>query len=158
MKKYNKTQIATAVGSAVLTGLAANVNAETNPFAMTEMSSGYMQVAVDTHNKVNEAGCGAAAKADSKAHEKHAGGQVKKAEGSCGAGQCGAMMSGGKMKPGMESSCGAMMKGKEGACGMMGDMKHGDEGKADHKAGQMACGAMMKDSETACGAKMHGGH
>lgn len=158
MKKNTKYQIATTVGTAVLTGLAANVNAESNPFAMTEMSAGYMHVAVDTHNKVSESGCGAASKASSNSHDNHGAGQVKKAEGSCGAGQCGAMMSGGKMKPGMENSCGAMMKGKEGACGMMGDMKHDDAAKSDQKAGQMACGAMMKDSETACGAKMHGGH
>ena len=160
MKKNNKTQIASAVGSALLTTLAANVQAEGNPFAMSELSSGYMQVAVDTHNKVTESGCGAASKAES-GHDAHAAaGHVKKAEGSCGAGQCGAMMSGGKMKPGMESTCGAMMKGKEGACGM-GEMKHNDHDHAstpENKAGQMACGAMMKDSETACGAKMHGGH
>jgi len=136
MKKHTKNQIATTIGTAVLTGLAANVNAESNPFAMTELSSGYMQLAADTHNKVTESGCGAAAKADSNAHDKHAApGQVKKAEGSCGAGQCGAMMSGGKMKPGMENSCGAMMKGKEGACGMMGDMKHDDAAKGEQKAG-----------------------
>lgn len=157
MKKHNKTQIASAVGSALLTGLSVNVQADSNPFAMNELSAGYMQVAADTHNKVAESGCGA----DSKAASGHAAaGHVKKAEGSCGAGQCGAMMSGGKMKPGMESSCGAMMKGKEGSCGM-GDMKHDDHdhaAKPESKAGQMACGAMMKDSETACGAKMHGGH
>lgn len=152
MKKQNKTQIAAAMGTVVLSGFAANANAEANPFAMTELAGGYMQVAVDTHNKVNEAGCGGAAKQAASGHEDHAAGQVKKAEGSCGAGQCGAMMSNGKMKPGMESTCGAMMKGKEGACGMP-DMKHDEAGKA----GQMACGAMMKDSETSCGAKMHGG-
>jgi uncharacterized low-complexity protein len=152
MKKTNKAQLA-AMGTVVLSGLAANVSADANPFAMTELSGGYMQVAADTHNKVTEAGCGASAKADAKAaHDEHAG-HVKKAEGSCGAGQCGAMMKDGKMKPGMESTCGAMMKGHDGACGMSG-MKHDDAGKA----GQMACGAMMKDSETSCGAKMHGGH
>ena len=157
MKKTNKTQLA-AMGTVVLSGLAANVSADANPFAMTELSGGYMQVAADTHNKVTEAGCGASAKADAQAkagHDEHAG-HVKKAEGSCGAGQCGAMMKDGKMKPGMESTCGAMMKGHDGACGMSGmsDMKHDDAGKS----GQMACGAMMKDSETSCGAKMHGGH
>jgi uncharacterized low-complexity protein len=155
MKKTNKAQLA-AMGTVVLSGLAANVSADANPFAMTELSGGYMQVAADTHNKVTEAGCGASAKADAKAaHDEHAG-HVKKAEGSCGAGQCGAMMKDGKMKPGMESSCGAMMKGHDGACGMSGmsDMKHDDAGKAV----QMACGAKMKDSETSCGAKMHGGH
>lgn len=136
-----------AMGSAVLSGLSLNVVADTNPFAMTELNGGYMQVAVDLNNKVSEGGCGGSA-SKATGHDAHAsGGEVKKAEGSCGAGQCGAMMSGGKMKPGMESSCGAMMKGKEGACGM-----------ESGKSGQMACGAMMKDSETSCGAKMHGGH
>ena len=159
MKKHNKTQIASAIGSAFLTSLAANVQADSNPFAMNELASGYMQVAADTHNKVTESGCGADSKA-ANGHAAHAPGQVKKAEGSCGSGQCGGMMSGGKMKSGMESTCGAMMKGKEGACGM-GEMKHDDHdhaAKPETKAGQMACGAMMKDSETACGAKMHGGH
>jgi len=141
MKKFNKTPLVTAMGTMVISGFAANANAESNPFSMTELSNGYMQVAADTGNKVNEGGCGANGKAAAGTST------VKKAEGSCGEGKCGAMMNNGKMKAGMESSCGAMMKGKEGSCGAM----DANKGAANKKSTEMSCGAMMKGHEGSCG-------
>jgi len=46
MKKLHKTPLAASVGIALVTSLsAASVQAEINPFSMTEFSDGYMQVA-----------------------------------------------------------------------------------------------------------------
>ncbi|MGZ4998020.1 MAG: hypothetical protein ACXV8P_12180 [Methylobacter sp.] len=125
MKKTNKTPLAAAMGAAVLSTFAVTaVNAEANPFGMTELSNGYMQVA--EANKAGEMACGAAmgGMQKPKAAEGACAGNkktdaAKATEGKCGESKCGAMMQGGKMKPGMEAACGAMMKGKEGACGNM---------------------------------------
>ncbi len=46
MKKFNKTPLAAAMGAAFISTFAATAaNAEANPFGMTELSTGYMQVA-----------------------------------------------------------------------------------------------------------------
>ena len=46
MKKINKTPLAVAMGAAFMSTFAATAaNAEANPFGMTELSTGYMQVA-----------------------------------------------------------------------------------------------------------------
>lgn len=141
MKKINKTPLAAAMGSAVLSTLAMTAaHAEVNPFGMTELSSGYMQLA-ETHDagaaKPKEGACGegkcggmmkgkslnnkmdegTCASAKPKAGDKNA--EAKCGEGKCGEGKCGGMMENGKMKKGMEGACGEMMKGKEGACGQM---------------------------------------
>ena len=59
MKKINKTPLAAAMGAAFISTLAAGtVNAEVNPFGMTELSSGYMQVAAEG-TKAGEMKCGA---------------------------------------------------------------------------------------------------
>ena len=100
----NTTKTLTTIGTAVASTFAVGaVNAESNPFAMTELDSGYMQLAQS--DKAGEMKCGS--KMD------------KKKEAACGEGRCGSMMEDGKMKKGLENSCGAMMKGKEGACGDM---------------------------------------
>ncbi len=131
MKKINKTPLATAMGAALLSTVSATAAyADTNPFGMTELSTGYMQVAeaemkcgasmnMGTNNKTPEGACAVAQHPTT----------GKAAEASCGN-----MMKDGKMKPGMEMACGAMMKGKEGACG------------------QMKPGETMKGKEGACGA------
>jgi uncharacterized low-complexity protein len=183
MKKFSKTPLAVAMGTAVISGFAANVSADSNPFAISELSSGYM--VAEASSKVAQAICGSNAmdangnvvsksKSDTKGNK---GNQSKKAEGSCGEGMCGGMMSGGKMKKGMEGMCGEMMKGKEGSCGMMGggmgnmgDMNHGDadtdksakgnEGSCgammggEQKGGEGSCGGMMKGGEGSCGSKV----
>lgn len=167
MKKLNKAPIIAAISTAMVSGLVAGTaHAEANPFGMSEMSNGYMQLAgvvpaEDTTPKPGvvpaaksaEMKCGASMNMDAPAATD------KKAEGSCGEGKCGGMMSDGKMKAGMEQVCGAMMKGKEGACG---EMKSAPAPAA--KSGEMACGANMKMDggsamdkkamDGACGAKM----
>lgn len=123
MKKINKSPLAAAVSAAFISTMAATAaNAEANPFGMTELTNGYMQIA--EAGKTGEMACGA-----------NMGGMTKPKtpEGACAGqkstaapaatksseGKCGDMMDGDKMKKGMENVCGAMMKGKEGACGEM---------------------------------------
>lgn len=162
--KMNKTPLAAAMGVAVISTFAATAaNAEANPFAMTELTSGYMQLA--EAGKTAEMACGAsmnmtkpgktAEGACAGAKTPAAGTAAKTAEGKCGDGSCGAMMQDGKMKKGMESACGAMMKGKEGACGSMD--KKAAEGKCGAQCGeQMKACADAKTKEGACGAQMKG--
>jgi uncharacterized low-complexity protein len=142
MKKITKTPLAAAMGVAFMSTFAVTAaNAEANPFGMSELSQGYMQLA----------------EADKPAEAK----VVEK--------KCAGMMDGDKMKKGMEASCGEMMKGKEGSCGMMqsGDSMKGKEGEgaktdATAKAPEASCGGMMEDGkmkkgmESACGAMMKG--
>lgn len=139
MKKINKTPLAAAMSTAVVSAFTAtSAQAEANPFAMTELSDGYMQVAE------SDTSPGYTVKPWGK----------KANEASCGEGKCGGMMDGDKMKKGQESSCGAMMKGKEGSCGAM---DKAEEKSTEEKGGEMSCGAMMgkmKDGEMSCGAML----
>jgi uncharacterized low-complexity protein len=105
----NKTTIALAASAALTAGLALSpmtVSAEANPFASTELSSGYMQLA--------EGKCGGEMKGE---HEAKCGGEMKdKAEkmkeGKCGEAKCGADKKAEKMKEGKcgEAKCGADKK------------------------------------------------
>jgi len=92
-----KKPLVTAIGAAVVGSLSATATiAADNPFAMQELDSGYMQVAME--GKCGEGKCGGA------------GGEAKKAmEGKCGEGKCGG--AGGEAKKAMEGKCG------EGKCG-----------------------------------------
>ncbi len=166
MKKINKTPLAAAMGTVVISAFATGTaHAEANPFAMSELSEGYMQVAeasrgysiVPAPKSVKEAACGegkcggmmdgekmkkgmeGACGDMMKGKDGACGDMMKGKEAACGEGKCGGMMDGEKMKKGMEGACGDMMKGKEGACG---DMAKEEEG---------SCGAMMKEKEGACG-------
>ena len=106
-----KSPLAIAVGTSLFSGLVATsvhadsvVNSEENPFAMTELSSGYMFVA----------------KAD-----KDKKGAIKMKDGACGEGTCGAaMMSEGAMEKTVEGKCAgnkpapkAKKMDMEGKCG-----------------------------------------
>ena len=142
MKKINKTPLVAAMGAVLISTFAVTAaNAEVNPFGMTELSTGYMQVA--EADKAAEMSCGAAmgGMAKPKTPEGACAGAKNHAAAAPAAkateGSCGDMMKDGKMKPGMEASCGAMMKGKEGACG------------------EMNKGESMKGKEGACGDKMN---
>ena len=144
MNKINKSPLAAAMGVAFIsTFTAAAAHAEANPFGMTALSSGYMQVAEAA--KTAEMACGANMPGMSKpkAAEGACAGNKAPAAAKAAEGKCGDMMDGDKMKKGMESACGAMMKGKEGACGemMQGETMKGKEG---------ACGAGMKMPEGKC--------
>ncbi|MCK4492547.1 MAG: hypothetical protein KAU26_00710, partial [Methylococcales bacterium] len=109
MKKLNATAITTAIISTL--GVSATLHAESNPFAMSVLSDGYMQLAkADTTSAAPES-------------------TSKKSEASCGEGKCGDMMKDGKMKKGQEAACGEMMKGKQGACGMGKKAKEGKCGE-----------------------------
>ncbi|MBD9363577.1 HvfA family oxazolone/thioamide-modified RiPP metallophore [Methylomonas fluvii] len=71
MKKINKTPFAIAIGASLLPTLAGNfAQADTNPFALSELSSGYMLTA----------------------EAKPEAGADKMKDGSCGEGKCGASM------------------------------------------------------------------
>ena len=147
MKKINNTPLALAIGTAVVsTFTVTNVNAEANPFAVSELSDGYMQVA----------------QSDASYTVKTWGGKKAKKEASCGEGKCGGMMDGDKMKKGMETSCGAMMKGKEGSCGVMDEAPKETKKVTEAKCGEGKCGDMMKGDkmkkgmEHSCGEMMKG--
>ena len=106
-----KKPLAIALGAAFVTSLAAIpvANAAENPFAMSELTSGYM-VAEMAEGKCGEGKCGGdKAKEEGKCGEGKCGGDKAAAEGKCGEGKCG----GDKAKA--EGKCG------EGKCG--GDKK-----------------------------------
>ncbi len=93
MNKYmTKRNLPTAVGAALLGSLAVSTNTQAteNPFGITELNGGYMQMAM------KEGKCG----------EGKCGGNMKTDEGKCG----------GDMKA-KEGKCGGDMKTKEGKCG-----------------------------------------
>ena len=147
----NKTPLAAVMGTAIASTFAVTVaNAEANPFGLTELSSGYMQVAeakqageMKCGSKMSEGKCGGSMNMDApKAPEGKCAGKKanptkqKAKEAVCGEGKCGAMMENGKMKKGMEGVCGAMMKGKEGACGDKMKGKEEMKGNKDKATGQ----------------------
>ena len=94
-KTFNQKPLAAALGAAFLSSVVATapVQAGQNPFAANQLSSGYMQVAMDgkcggTVKKDAHAKCGANMK--KKADGKCGGDKVKKkADGKCGTGKCG---------------------------------------------------------------------
>ncbi|MCK5830632.1 MAG: hypothetical protein KAH20_10045 [Methylococcales bacterium] len=174
--KILKTPLAAAISSVVVSVLTPTVaSADIDPFAVSELSTGYMQVAQGytvvpwEGEKASEASCGEGKCGEGKCGEndKKAEEATEKAtEAKCGEGKCGDMMDGDKMKKGLEKSCGSMMKGKEGSCGVMDDDKDSKSGGMDMggKDGEMSCGAMMekmkkmkgmmKDGEMTCGGMM----
>ncbi|MCI0655303.1 MAG: hypothetical protein L0Y39_12650 [Methylococcaceae bacterium] len=99
-KKFSKKHLAIAIGTAVAASLSFTpvVNAEQNPFGMTDLSNGYMELAEG--EKKTEGSCGAG----------KSGGEMKmdmekKAEGSCGEGKCGeGKCAGNKKTDGTEGS------------------------------------------------------
>ena len=117
-KKSNLTPLAIAAGTALVTSLASTTvaNAAGNPFAMSELSSGYM-VAEMAEGKCGEGKCG---------------GKMKSAtEGKCGEGKCG-----GEMKTTTEGKCGGAKATDEAAEAAAGEAKTMKEGKC----GEGKCG------------------
>ena len=123
-KKTTLKPLAVAMGAAFVTSLAGTgvANAADNPFAMSELSSGYM--VAESHEKGEEGKCGAKMKSE----EGKCGEKMKSMEGKCGEGKCGEKMksmegkSGEKMKS-MEGKCGGKMKSDEGAAGEEGEAR-----------------------------------
>ena len=109
-KKNSITTLSLAAGTAFVASLAmgsaANAAEGANPFAMNELSGGYMQLA---EGKCGEGKCGGKKKMkeEGKCGEGKCGGDKKmKKEGKCGEGKCG-----GDKKMKKEGKCG------EGKCG-----------------------------------------
>ena len=103
-----KKSLSVAMGATFLTAMAASpiASADTNPFGMQDMDSGYMQLAEGKcgGEKAKEAKCGG-----EKAKEAKCGGEKAK-EAKCGEGKCGeGMMK--KSEKAKEAKCG------EGKCG-----------------------------------------
>ena len=114
-KKLKINPLAAAVSTALATSLASApvANADTSPFTVTALSSGYMVA------DIGEGQCG----------EGKCGGDKAKSEGACGEGKCGGDKA-------AEGSCGGD-KAAEGSCG--GD-KAGEGSCGGDKAGEGSCG------------------
>jgi uncharacterized low-complexity protein len=106
-KQISKKPVVIAMGAALAGSLlsAGAVNAAANPFGLSDLGSGYMQVAEGKCGgmpKAEEGKCGAKPKAE----EGKCGGAPKAEEGKCG----------GAPKA-EEGKCGAKPKAAEGKCG-----------------------------------------
>jgi len=149
MKKMNKSPLAAAMGAAVISTLSATANAEANPFGMTELNSGYMQVAA------GEMSCGANMGGMDKSNMPPAN---KTAEGNC-AGNKSATATAAQAKAAEKKCAGyksatataAPAKAAEGKCGEKKCAGMMDDGKMK-KGMENVCGAMMKGKEGSCGA------
>ena len=109
-RDLRKAPVAKAVAVALTLGVAAGT-ASANPFQLSSLDGGYMQVAM-------EGSCGG----DKGAKEGSCGGDKGAKEGSCG-GDKGAK----------EGSCGGDKGAKEGSCG-------GDKGAKEGSCGEAKCG------------------
>ena len=112
----------TAIGATFLAGFALPVLADSNPFSISPLATGYDLV---SYNKTEEGKCGEGqCGAD---HSKHAKDDMKKCkeEGKCGEGKCGENEKCADAKPKLESkpADGKVDEGKcgEGMCGAMGE-------------------------------------
>jgi uncharacterized low-complexity protein len=103
MATLNKSSVAIATFAAGLAMAPSMVSAGNNPFASTELSSGYMQLA---EHHAEEGKCG----------EAKCGSDMKTEEGKCGEAKCGADKKAEEGKCG-EAKCGADKKAEEGKCG-----------------------------------------
>ena len=111
-KKYQLKPVAAIIGAAFATSMSASASADitSNPFSMSDLSTGYMVAMGSKEEKKAEGKCGEGKCGDTKKAEGKCGegkcGDTKKAEGKCGEGKCGDTK---KAKP--EGKCG------EGKCG-----------------------------------------
>jgi uncharacterized low-complexity protein len=90
-KLSSKQNLATAVGVALMGSmiLGASAQAAENPFGLTELNGGHIQIA-SNEGKCGEGKCGGDKKsAEGKCGEGKCGGDKKSAEGKCGEGKCG---------------------------------------------------------------------
>ena len=131
-KKSTLKPLAAAMGAAFVTSLATApvANAAENPFAMSELSSGYMVADAHKEGKCGEGKCG----------EGKCGGKAKK-EGKCGEGKCG-----GDKDRGCDEDAKAKKEGKCGE-GKRGEGKCGGKAEKEGKCGEGKCG------EGKCGGK-----
>ncbi|MCK4675391.1 MAG: hypothetical protein KAT61_05710 [Gammaproteobacteria bacterium] len=116
MKKSMKKSLSIALGTTFIAAMSASpvANADTNPFGMQNLESGYMQVAegkcgegmANKSDKAKEAKCGEGKAKEAKCGE----GKAKAEEAKCGEGKCGEGMMN-KSEKAKEAKCG------EGKCG-----------------------------------------
>ena len=122
--------LAVAMGAAFVTSLATTpvANAAENPFAMSELSGGYMVASSHMEGKCGEGKCG---------------GDKAKKEGKCGEGKCGEGKCGGD-KAKMKEKCKDEERkaGKEGKCGE--GKCGGDKATKEGKCGESKCGGDKK--------------
>lgn len=87
-KRFSKKNLAAAIGTAVAASFSITpmVNAEQNPFGVTDLSYGYMELAEAAKKAEGSCGEGKCGGAMKKKMEEQA---KKKKEGSCGEGKCG---------------------------------------------------------------------
>lgn len=135
--KKTITTLSIAAGTAFIASLAmgnvANAAEGANPFAMNELSGGYMQLA---EGKCGEGKCGGKK-------------EIKKMEGKCGEGKCGGAK---EMNKNMEGKCGGNKAKSEGKCGegKCGGSKKGmSKGMEEGKCG----GSKKAMGEGKCGGK-----
>jgi uncharacterized low-complexity protein len=105
MAKHSLTPIASALGLTLAATFAGTAQAETSPFGISEISSGYEVAEAGTEGKCGEGKCGADKAAEGKCGEGKCGGDKAMKEGKCGEGKCGGD------KAEKEGKCG------EGKCG-----------------------------------------
>jgi uncharacterized low-complexity protein len=111
MAKHSLTPIASALGLTLAATFAGTAQAETSPFGISEISSGYEVAEAGTEGKCGEGKCG---------------GKKAEKEGKCGEGKCGADKA-------AEGKCGGDKAMKEGKCG-------GDKAEKEGKCGEGKCG------------------
>ncbi|MGB0721232.1 MAG: hypothetical protein ACPGU7_02440 [Gammaproteobacteria bacterium] len=120
MSKKSIKPVVAAVGALFAASVTTTAMADTNPFGMQALDSGYMQVAGSHEGKCGSGKCG---------------GEKKSEEAKCGAGKCGGE------KKSEEAKCGAGKCGgektSEGKCGAG---KCGGEKKSEGKCGSGKCG------------------
>ncbi len=117
MKKSMKKSLSIALGATFIAAMSASpvANADTNPFGMQNLESGYMQVA---EGKCGEGKCGEGKAKEAKCGEGE--GKAKAEEGKCGEGKA------------KEAKCG------EGKCGE--GMMNKSEKAKEAKCGEGKCG------------------
>jgi uncharacterized low-complexity protein len=140
--------LAVAMGAAFVTSLATTpvANAAENPFAMSELASGYMVADSHMEGKCGEGKCGgdkAKAVKEGKCGEGKCGGDKAKKEGKCGGDKdrgCSEEAKAAKEGKCGEGKCGGDKAKKEGKCG-------GDKAKSmkEGKCGEGKCGGKKAD-------------
>ncbi|HUT42543.1 MAG TPA: hypothetical protein VM011_14525 [Gammaproteobacteria bacterium] len=157
-KKTTLKPLAVAMGAAFVTSLAGTgvANAAANPFAMSDLSSGYMVA------EMAEGKCGA----KTKSQEGKCGEKMKSEDGKCGEGKCGMKsldadgdgnITREEFMTGHETMFGKMDANGDGtidAAEQDAGMKMMKEGKCgEGKCGEGKCGEKMKSMEGKCGEK-----
>lgn len=155
MKKTNKTLVL-AMSTTLITGLTSAAMAgevaeiQGNVFKMTELSSGYMQLAAADANTAAKPAAAKSKTTEGKCAGAKPISTPKAAEGKCGEGQCGGTMkaaaTGSTAKPAAEPAKAASANAKPANANATGKATEG-------KCGEGKCGGEMKKAAEASAAK-----